>query len=440
MINGLDHRGPDASGFKIHVNDDCIVALGHTRLSIIDISNNGKQPMEFGDLSISYNGEIYNYLEIRRELKDLGHRFKSQTDTEVILHSYAEWGEKCVNKFIGMFAFAIYDKKRRQLFLCRDRAGAKPLYYYFENNVFLFSSELKTFHCHPSFKKRININALSEYMDFGFIPSPYSIFKKCHKLSGGHTLLYELNSKQININQYWDVTEFYNKPKINIPYNDAKEKLLEILISSFKYRLVSDVPVGLFLSGGYDSSAVAAILQNNLTKKLKTFTIGFNEGTNEANYAKKIAKYLNTDHIEYYCTTKDAQDIIHRLPLYFDEPFADSSAIPTILLSQIARNSVKVALSADAGDEIFAGYNHYTNFLKNLETIRKVPPYLKHIISKASFIYGSYTSDYYLRKKLNTFSRLLINNKNIPSRLHHSYHQIDYNYYQKLFLLVLFFL
>ena len=146
MINVLDHRGPDASGSKIDVNDDCIVALGHTRLSIIDISNNGKQPMEFGDLSISYNGEIYNYLEIKRELKDLGHRFKSQTDTEVILHSYAEWGEKCVNKFIGMFAFAIYDKKRKQLFLCRDRAGAKPLYYYFENNVFLFSSELKTFH------------------------------------------------------------------------------------------------------------------------------------------------------------------------------------------------------------------------------------------------------------------------------------------------------
>lgn len=377
MVKSIPYRGPDDNGFEIINHNNIQIGLGQVRLSILDLSPAGHQPMHYKHLSIVFNGEIYNFTEIKDELIKLNHAFKSHSDTEVILHAYEEWGVRAVDKFIGMFALVILDKKENEIILLRDRAGVKPLYYYSNNGVFLFSSELKPFHKHPDFIKEIDLSALSIYFDFGYIPSPYCIFKNCYKLEPGHFLKYNLSKKTFKKETYWNVTDYYKKDKLKINYTEAKDEVHKLLISACNYRLVSDVPVGVFLSGGYDSTAVTAILQKNRKEKLKTFTIGFSEGNNEAPFAKENAAYLGTDHTEYYCTTKEAQDIIPQLSYYYDEPFADSSAIPTMLLSRVARKQVTVALSADGGDEIFAGYRSYPSLQRKIKELNRIPGFLK---------------------------------------------------------------
>jgi len=371
--NTLSHRGPDGYGYDFTENEFCQIGLGHRRLSILDLSEAGAQPMHYKHLSITYNGEIYNYAEIRQELIQQGHQFHSGSDTEVILHAYEEWGADMVSRFFGMFAFAIYDRRNQELICFRDRSGIKPFYYYQNDGLFLFASELKAFHKHPEFKKEINPQSVHQFFQYGYVLAPLSIFKHTCKLEPGHYLKIDLKTKHIQNECYWNVYDYYNKPKLDIGYNEATAHIEELLISSCKYRMISDVPVGVFLSGGYDSTAVTALLQANQKETLNTFTIGFyEEDHNEAAYAKRIAKHLGTNHTEYYCTIKDALEILPNIPYFCDEPFGDSSIIPTTLVSQLARKQVTVALSADAGDEIFAGYLKYPislNFKKLIDFI-----------------------------------------------------------------------
>lgn len=413
MTATLNHRGPDDSGTALYLDDYALVGFGHTRLSIIDLSPAGHQPMEYQNLSIIFNGEIYNYLEIKEELIDRGHRFQSTSDTEMILHAFKEWGTDCVERFIGMFAFVIYDRELRKVYVFRDRAGVKPFYYYQKEGLFMFGSELKAIMKHPSFEKRIDCSALKSYFNFGYIPTPYCIFENTQKLDPGSYLIYDIAEKRIEQRLYWDAADYYRKPKLEISYDEAKEELHSLLKSAFQYRMVADVPIGVFLSGGYDSTAVTAILQNSMQAKLKTFTIGFEEGNNEAPFAKKTASYLGTNHYEYLCTTKETQDIIPTIPYYYDEPFADSSAIPTMLVSRFAREHVTVALSADAGDELFAGYGSYPSLINKLRLMNRIPNSLKYpsamfFSGLSSLVPVSHTA---LKHKLDGLSRALNRNR-----------------------------
>jgi len=386
MTDSMIHRGPDDSGYELFQNDRCSVGFGQRRLSIIDLSPLGHQPMfsEDGNCVIVLNGEIYNYKEIRIDLEKLGYRFVSQSDTEVVLKAFMAWGNEAVHRFIGMFAFVIYDKIKQQISIFRDRAGVKPLFFYHHNGLFMFASELKAFHQHPAFIKEIDYEALGVYFQYGYIPAPHSIFRYTQKLTQGHFLTFNLKSNDYKIEKYWDVYDHYNKPKLNITENEALAMLEPLLVSAFNYRMVADVPVGMFLSGGYDSSLVSAVLQKDRTEKIKTFTIGFHEaGFNEAQHAKKVAQYLGTDHTEYYCTTKEAMDIIPDLVNMYDEPMADTSAIPTTLVSKIARRNVTVSLSADAGDEQFGGYTRYTSTLALRNKLSLLPTFARNATANA---------------------------------------------------------
>ncbi|MEJ7626510.1 MAG: asparagine synthase (glutamine-hydrolyzing) [Ferruginibacter sp.] len=374
----LHHRGPDGEGYGIFQKDLVTVGLGHRRLRIIDLSEGGSQPQSYDGLHITFNGEIYNYKEIKKELLEKGHIFHTHSDTEVILHSYKEWGNRALQKFIGMFSFVIYDENNNKLFACRDRAGVKPFFYYWKDGLFLFSSELKAITEHPEFVKKINLNAVGAFMQYGYVPTPHCIFEDTTKLKPGFFLELDLLKRAVHTEQYWNVYDYYNKPEIKIDLPEAIEETEKLLTSAFQYRMVSDVPVGVFLSGGYDSSCVTAILQKNSTQKIKTFTIGVPDvGLNEAPYAKDIAAHLGTDHTEAYCTMKEALDIVPQLPFFYDEPFADSSAIPTTLVSKIAREKVTVALSADAGDEIFAGYNRYDYIVRYGRKLKAMPAFVR---------------------------------------------------------------
>ena len=383
MSEAVSHRGPDGQGVYFADSKNATVGLGHRRLSIIDLSAAANQPMHFDGLHIIFNGEIYNYNEVREKLILLGHQFSTHSDTEVILHSWKEWGEKAIEYWTGMFAIALFDEKNEELICIRDRAGVKPFYYYFHHGLFLFGSELKTMIAHPGFIKQINKDAAASFLQYGYVSSPHCIFNHTHKLPAGHLLKLNLATKDIKLEQYWNVYDYYNKPKISIGLADAIDETEKILTRSFEYRMVADVPVGVFLSGGYDSSCVTALLQKNSSQKIKTFTIGTTDKKlDEAPFAKEIAKHLGTDHTEYYCTPKEAVDIIPELPYYYDEPFADSSAIPTILVSRMARKNVTVALSADAGDEIFAGYNRYDYLLKHGKKLQAMPRIMRKAVAE----------------------------------------------------------
>ena len=383
MTKTLAHRGPDGDGIEFLETETAQIGLGHRRLAILDLSEHGKQPMYFKPLWICFNGEIYNFREIKTELSQLGHTFNGDSDTEMILHAYLEWGEKCIDRFIGMFAIFIYNEETGTVFCARDRAGVKPFFYYMKDGLFMFASELKAFHKHPDFRKEINLDAAASFMQYGNVPTPHCIFKFCSKLKPGHHFTLSLDTPPGNLDaikqqQYWNVYDAYNSPKLDLSYTDALKETETILQSAFDYRMVSDVPVGVFLSGGYDSACVTALLQKDRTEKLKTFTIGVPDiGLNEAPYAKDVAEHLGTDHTEITCTQKDALELIQDLPYYFDEPFADSSAIPTTLVSKMARRDVTVALSADAGDEIFAGYNRYDYMLKYGKKLNRIPGFAR---------------------------------------------------------------
>jgi asparagine synthase (glutamine-hydrolysing) len=396
MTNALSHRGPDDAGYEVYENPYSNIGFGQRRLSILDLSPLGHQPMHFNDLIVNFNGEIYNFKEIRKELEEKGYSFKSWSDTEVIIKGYHCWGLDVVQKFIGMFAISIYDRQKDQVVFFRDRAGIKPFYYFRKNNVFLFGSELKALYQHSSFEKKIDINSLALFLQFSYIPAPHTIFYNTYKLLPGHILILDLKTKQSELKKYWDVVDYYNKPKIKISDEEAIDQTDKLLKNAYEYRMVADVPVGLFLSGGYDSSSVAALLQTGRTEKLKTFTIGFHESEfNEAPEAKKIADYLGTDHNELYVTSKEAASVLHHLPEIYDEPFADNSTVPTVLVSKLAKQQVKVALSADGGDEIFGGYNKFNQAEKYTT---KMPVALQSILSGTMSLINPEYIPYFNRK------------------------------------------
>ena len=354
MADSIMHRGPDDSGFYI----DKHMSLGNRRLSIIDLSKRGKQPIsnEDGTKWIVYNGEVYNYKELKGELQERGHKFKSDTDTEVILHSYEEYGRKCVEKFNGMFAFAIWDSKNKELFLARDRLGIKPLFYYFDGKKFIFASEIKAI-LEAEIKAAIDESSVYFYLTYGHTPSDKSIFKNIYKLEAGCVLL--LKDSKPKIERYWEI-DFSEKINRNEDY--FVEKIRENLSSSVERILVADVPVGAFLSGGLDSSAMVAYI-TRFKKDLKTFSISFDyEQFDESKYAKIIADKFETNHYEYSFGPEDVIKVTPMLVRQYDEPFGDPSMVPTYLVSKIARKHVKVSLSGEGGDESFLGYNRYKQY------------------------------------------------------------------------------
>lgn len=409
MTDRLVHRGPDDGGYFFENLDCAQIGLGHRRLSILDLSSLGKQPLNFEHLKMVYNGEIYNFKEIKYELELDNYSFYSNSDSEVILKAYHKWGNSVVEKFNGMFVIVIYDAFAKNITFIRDRAGVKPLYWYFHNGLFLFSSELKSFHIHPKFEKKLDFNSLSLYFEYGYVPEPHTIFDYSYKLKAGNIMTLNLENREISNYQYWNVLDLYSRPKLKISEEEVLEETERLLQSACNYRMLSDVPIGVFLSGGYDSSTVAALVQNNSSEKIKTFSIGFKDSElNESEYAKSISNYLGTDHTEYFCTSKDAFDVIVNFGEIFDEPISDSSCIPTYLVSKLARKDVAVSLSADGGDEIFGGYSKYTNILKVYSKFKNIPFKPKiHINFYCKNI--RQCLEYYdknLPKKINLFSKI----------------------------------
>ena len=381
MTDSLRHRGPDDSG--TYVSEDRKVGLGHTRLSILDLSERGRQPMgsDDGRIQVSYNGEIYNYREIREELRSKGHAFRTECDTEVLVRAYEQWGIGCLDRFIGMFALAVWDGRKNELYLARDRVGIKPLYYYMENGLFLFASELKAIMRHPGFGRRISPDGLALFLRYDYVRSPYTIFENTFKLEPGCYLC--LKNGEARKRRYWDAAECWNAEPWDMDEEEACDMFEEILADSIRYRLVSDVPVGVFLSGGIDSSLVTAMLRKNSPEPLKTFTIGFEDDEyNEAVWAKKVAEYLGTDHVETYVSDDEAAETVFDIPSIYDEPFADSSSIPTCAVSRLAGRHVKVVMSADGGDELFCGYNDYVKCMFYANVIEKIPEIFQGVIRK----------------------------------------------------------
>ncbi len=358
MRESVRHRGPDDEG--AFISDDQSVGFGHRRLSIIDLTPDGRQPMsnEDGTVWITYNGEIYNYRALQRELQALGHRFKSKTDTEVIIHAYEEFGKECLQHFNGMFAFAIYDQNRKQVFAARDRFGIKPLYYlYKESRIFAFSSEIKAFvHC-PYFQKTLNHAAVGEYFRYRYIPAPHTIWADVHKLPHGHSLTLDLTQKRL------DCTQYYSLENCVLEHSPTKiDHVYQLLGSAVTDRLVaSDVEVGVFLSGGLDSSTLTYLAAAK-QPGIKTFSIDFQpEHFSELPYAESVSRQLGTEHFSESIADIENSDI-QMLSEVFDQPLADNSCFPTYRLSRLARRSVKVALAGEGGDEVFAGYRWYAQW------------------------------------------------------------------------------
>ncbi len=370
MIHTLHHRGPDEG--DIWVEAETGIALGHRRLAILDLSPQGHQPMRStnGRFIIVFNGEIYNYQTIRDELEKLGTapNWRGHSDTEVMLAAINQWGvENALKRFIGMFAFALWDRQDRVLYLARDRLGEKPLYYGWMGDTFLFGSELKALRVHPAWRGEIDRNALALLMRYCYIPAPYSIYQGIFKLLPG-TLL-KLSLTKATQNHSYDLIPYWSakavvEQGVTHPLQASEAEVIQqldtLLRDAVRQQMVADVPLGAFLSGGVDSSTIVALMQAQSHRPVKTFTIGFSEaGYNEAQYAKQVARHLGTDHTEWYVTPEEAMAVIPQLPTLYDEPFADSSQIPTFLVSRLARQHVTVSLSGDAGDELFGGYNRY---------------------------------------------------------------------------------
>ena len=366
MNDTMYHRGPDDSGEEIYeAPGGWQIGLAQRRLAILDLSELGHQPMHSADrrLSVVYNGEIYNYRELREELAD--YPFRSNCDTEVIIAAYLKWGIRCVEHFNGMFAIALYDRETRDLYLVRDRIGKKPLYYWYEKEELVFASELKPIMKCPGFSAKIDTGILPRYLFHQYINAPESIYRHVCKLEPGTALRF--SEGKIRKWRYWSASRAYHEAQAAPieDYREAKRQLKELLRKSVKARMIADVPLGTFLSGGYDSSLVTAIAQECSGTPVKTFSIGFHEERyNEAKYAKAVAEYLGTDHTELYIGEEDMFRLVDSIPAYYDEPFADSSQIATMMVSGLAREHVTVALSGDGGDEFFCGYNIY-------ETVRQ---------------------------------------------------------------------
>ncbi len=351
----MKHRGPDGEGSFIEEN----VGLGHRRLSILDL-NSGQQPMfnEDGNLVIVYNGEVYNFPELKVRLRSLGHTFRTNCDTEVIIHAFEEWGERCVDELRGMFAFAIYNRVKKEVFLARDRVGIKPLYYYSDDQVFIFASEVKAILNSGLCNAEVNSGAIDFYIGLGYVPAPNTMFKGIKKVSPGHTMTLTSDGC-IRDRRYWDM-QFRNKSKKQ-SLSEYSYELKETLIDSVRYHLISDVPVGVFLSGGLDSSAVVAIMSNVLKVPVKTFSVGYKGSgdTSELRYAKKVARYFNTDHHEYILDADPFFDSLDTFIQFTEEPIVESAAVALYQLSRLAKHEATVILSGEGADEMFAGYPIY---------------------------------------------------------------------------------
>ena len=373
MNTALTHRGPDDEGYWVNRN----VGLAMRRLSIIDLEG-GHQPIsnETGEIWTVFNGEIYNFLELREQLLKKGHRFQTRTDTEVIVHLYEEEGETFVQKLRGMFAIALWDNRSQKFLLYRDRIGIKPVHYWFKQGTLVFGSEIKAILEYPEVSLDISLPALSDYLSFLYIPSPKTIYQDIQKLSAGHWLRYQ--KEQVTIHPYWD---FSFQPNYSLSEKDWCEKLCDVLAESVKLHMISDVPLGAFLSGGVDSSTVVAWMSRQSGRPVKTYSIGFPDSQfNELPYASAVAKHFGTDHHEALVET-DAFRLLPKILTGFDEPFADSSAIPTFLVSEFARREVTVALSGDGGDELFGGYL-WTRKELWLEKYRQLPVSWRRKIEK----------------------------------------------------------
>jgi asparagine synthase (glutamine-hydrolysing) len=411
MTRTLAHRGPDSEG--AWVDPAAGIALGHRRLAVVDLSPAGHQPMisASGRYAIVFNGEIYNFEELRQEIRttsgDLTPAFRGHSDTEVMLACFDRLGvRKSLPRFNGMFAFAVWDRLDRKLHLARDPIGEKPLYYCSAGGSFLFGSELKALRAHPAFQGDIDRNALAMFLNHGYIPAPHSIYKKVFKLTPG-SLLTVGGDQGVQIEPYWsfkDVVERGQSRPFRGSEDEAISRLEALLADAARIRMIADVPLGAFLSGGIDSSLVVAMMQSQSSKPVKTFTIGFHEGGyDEAVAAKAVARHLRTEHTEYYVTPKEAMDVVPRLPGLYDEPFADSSQIPTFLVAQLARRDVTVSLSGDGGDELFAGYTRYGRVLRTWRNLRFVPQGLRNSLIPGR---GILQSDDGARRKLHKFAAI----------------------------------
>lgn len=419
-----DHRGPD--NFGIWLSDESNVSLIHNRLSIIDLTETGHQPMfsNSGRYVIVFNGEIYNFQELRKELGKKGVHWRGHSDTEILLAGFEEWGiEVTIRKTVGMFAIALWDKVHQRLTLIRDRAGEKPLYYGRVGDAIMFASELKSFLAHPEFKVELNYDVIAIYLRYGYIPAPYSIYPNISKLQPGSYL--QISKKNFNEPigspvKYWSLADgFINQSYKNfsevseISLIDELEKKLKEAVS---LQTVADVPLGAFLSGGIDSSTIVALMQRQSSNPIQTFTIGFNEKMfDEAEHARSIAEHLGTDHTELYVSSEDAKNVIPKLPRMFDEPFGDSSAIPTFLVSKLAQTKVTVSLSGDAGDELFGGYSQYMHDALLWDRISAYPYLLRILAGNTMLLAGE--KDYYsdqtgyiknaFRNKIYNYGKLL---------------------------------
>ncbi len=366
MAEALRHRGPDDSGIWTEAGSG--IALGFRRLAILDLTPTGHQPMLSADgrYVIIFNGEVYNYAELRAELEADGHVFRGGSDTEVMLAGVLQWGlEAAVQRFNGMFALALWDRQERRLHLVRDRLGVKPLYYGWMGGIFLFGSELKALRCHPAFRGEIDRGSLALYLRHNYIPAPFSIYRDIHKLPPASILSLDGGAAEAlpEPQRYWSARQAAEQGVAAPGSGSTAERIdgLDALLrQSVRQRMVADVPLGAFLSGGVDSSTIVALMQTQSGRPVKTFTIGFREaGFDEARYAAAVARHLGTDHTELYVTPEEARAVIPSLPAFYDEPFADISQIPTYLVSQLARRQVTVSLSGDGGDELFGGYDRY---------------------------------------------------------------------------------
>lgn len=364
MLNHISHRGPDDEGIQQFNINHGQLSLGHRRLSILDLSSLGHQPMSTKNkkLSIIYNGEIFNFKEIRKNLEQKGYSFVSNTDTEVILYAYQEYGVKCLDLFRGFFAFCIYDVEKEELFLARDRLGSKPLKYYFDGNTFAFASEMKSFYPIKEIKKSVSLSSISEFLSLKYIPAPATIFKDIHKLCAGKYMVFSLKDKSLKIEKYWEPAF---EPKTDISYDKAKEKTKEMLSDAINIRMISDVAVGVFLSGGIDSSSIVALLRDKNQHEINTYSVGFSDVKfDERKYAKEISQIFDTNHKEFIVEPNLKNDLKMIINNY-DEPFADPSMIPTYYLSNEVSKHVKVVLGGDGADEMLGGYKRYNIHSRN---------------------------------------------------------------------------
>lgn len=398
-------RGPDKMGWNFYKKQqEKQIILGHNRLSIIDLDPRSNQPFTYvEEIHIVFNGEIYNFQHIKENLIKIGYKFHTTGDTEVICAAYLEYGEDCVNHFNGMFAFVIYDKIKNQFFGARDRLGQKPFYYYHNGTDFEFASQVSSIQLHNS-NLTISKRAIDAYLTWGNIPDPLSIFNEVKKLLPGNSFIFDLKSGQLKTKVYWDI-DYKGQNKFSGSYEDAKAELTNILSNAVKIRMFADVPVGVFLSGGIDSSLITAMATKTYDAKVKTFSVKFNDkGFDESKYAQQVADHLHTEHNVIECKYDEGLDLIENLHHYYDEPFADSSAIPSMLLAKHTKKQVTVALSGDAGDESFLGYHRY-NWIKKGANFMQIPYPIRLILSKLTALSPNYRlkilSEFMVYKSIN---------------------------------------